>query len=129
MFAGALNESDEVSLAAAFALTIGIAIQNIPEAVFVSNPIRSGGEEKGKSFLMGVLSGIIEPLVGILMIILVTAFPGILLFVMALAGGAIAFLVLEENIPSMATEKHSDKGTISFAIFFCLMMIITFFRE
>ena len=128
MFAGALNESDEVSLAAAFALTIGIAIQNIPEAVFVSNPIRSGGEEKGKSFLMGVLSGIIEPLVGILMIILVTAFPGILLFVMALAGGAIAFLVLEENIPSMATEKHSDKGTISFAIFFCLMMIITFFQ-
>ncbi|MCR4961493.1 MAG: manganese efflux pump [Lachnospiraceae bacterium] len=126
MFAGAINGAEEVSLAAAFALTVGIAVQNIPEGIFVSTPIRSGGEEKGKSFLMGVLSGIIEPLLGIAMIILVTAFPGILLFMMALTGGAIAFLVLEENIPSMYTEEHSDKGTISFALFFCVMMIITF---
>ena len=128
MFAGALNKADDLSLAAAFALTIGIAVQNIPEAVFVSNPIRTGGEVKSKSFLMGVVSGVIEPLVGILMIILVTAFPGILLFTMALAGGAIAFLVLEDNIPSMCTGKHSDKGTLSFAFFFCLMMVITFFK-
>ncbi len=126
MFAGALNGAEEVSLAAAFALTIGIAVQNVPEAIFVSHPIRSGGEEKSKSFLMGVISGIVEPLLGILMIILVTAFPGILLFVMALTGGAIAFLVIEENIPSMHTGEHSDKGTISFAVFFCLMMVISF---
>ena len=126
MFAGALNKSDEVSLAAAFALTIGISVQNIPEAIIVSAPIRSGGEEKSKSFLMGVVSGIIEPLLGILMMIIVTAFPGILLFTMSLAGGAIAFLAIEENIPSMNSGKHSDKGTISFAFFFCLMMLITF---
>lgn len=126
MFAGALNGAEEVSLAAAFALTIGIALQNIPEGIFVSTPIRFGGEEKSKSFLMGVISGIIEPLLGIAMIILVTAFPGILLFLMALTGGAIAFLVIEENIPSMCTGEHSDKGTISFALFFCLMMVITF---
>ena len=75
---------------------------------------------------MGVLSGIVEPLLGLLMIIIVMAFPGTLLFIMALAGGAIAFLVIEENIPSMCTGKHSDKGTITFAIFFCLMMIVTF---
>ncbi len=128
MFAGALNKADEVSLAAAFALTIGIAVQNIPEAIFVSGPIRSGGEEKSKSFLMGVISGIIEPILGILMMVVVSAFPGILLFTMALAGGAIAFLVIEENIPSMNTGNHSDKGTISFALFFCLMMIITFYN-
>ncbi|MCR5670193.1 MAG: manganese efflux pump [Butyrivibrio sp.] len=127
MFAGALNGAKEVSLTAAFALTIAIAIQNIPEGIFVSRPIRSGGEEKGKSFLMGVVSGVVEPLLGIVMMILVTAFPGILLFTMALTGGAIAFLVLEENIPSMHTGEHSDKGTISFAVFFCLMMFITFF--
>ena len=60
------------------------------------------------------------------MVILVTAFPGILLFIMALTGGAIAFLVLEENIPSICTGEDSDKGTISFALFFCLMMVITF---
>ncbi len=126
MYAGALNGSEEVSLTAAFVLTIGIAVQNIPEGAFVSTPIRFGGEEKGKSFLMGVLTGIVEPLLGILMIIIVTAFPGTLLFIMALTGGAIAFLVLEENIPSMCTGKHSDKGTITFAIFFFLMMIVTF---
>ncbi|MCR4791142.1 MAG: manganese efflux pump [Lachnospiraceae bacterium] len=126
VFAGALNGADEISLTTAFVLAAGIAVQNIPEAIFVSNPIRSGGEEKGKSFLMGVLSGIIEPLLGIAMIIIVTAFPGILQFLMALTGGAIAFLVLEENIPAMCTGEHSDKGTISFAVFFCLMMVITF---
>ena len=126
MFAGALNGADEVSLAAAFVLTIGIAVQNIPEGFFVSTPIRSYGEEKGKSFLMGVISGIIEPLLGIIMIIVVTAFPKILLFIMALTGGAITFLVIEEHIPSMCTGKSSDKGTLSFAVFFCLMMVITF---
>ncbi len=127
MFAGALNGVEEVSIVAAFALTIGIAVQNIPEGIFVSNPIRAVGEEKGKSFLMGVISGVVEPLLGMVMIMLVTAFPGILMFTMALSGGAIAFLVLEENMSSISTGKHSDKGTISFAIFFCLMMVITFF--
>ena len=126
MFAGALNGAEEVSLAAAFALTVGIAVQNIPEGIFVSNPIRTGGEEKSKSFLMGVVSGIIEPLFGIVMMILVTAFPAILPLVMSFTAGAIAFLVLEENIPAMHTGEHSDKGTISFMLFFSLMMIITF---
>ena len=126
MFAGALDGANDISLVAAFALTVGIAIQNVPEGIFVSTPIRSGGEEKNMSFLMGVFSGVVEPLLGIVMVILVTAFPGILLFIMALTGGAIAFLVIEENIPSMCTGDHSDKGTISFAIFFCLMMVITF---
>ena len=126
IFAGALNGAEEVSLTAAFILTIAIAVQNIPEGIFVSNPVRYGGEEKNKSFLIGVLSGVVEPILGIAMIILVTAFPGILLFVMALTGGAIAFLVIEEHIPSMCTGDHSDKGTISFALFFCLMMVITF---
>ncbi|WP_081846535.1 manganese efflux pump [Butyrivibrio sp. AE3004] len=126
MFAGALNGAEGMSLAAAFALTIGIAVQNIPEGIFVSNPIRTGGEEKSKSFLMGVVSGAVEPLLGIVMMILITAFPGIQMFVMSLTAGAIAFLVLEENIPSMHTGEHSDKGTISFMLFFCLMMVITF---
>lgn len=126
MFAGVLNGANDISPAAAFALTIGIAVQNVPEGIFVSTPIRSGGEDKSKSFLLGVISGVVEPLLGIVMIMLVTAFPGILLFIMALTGGAIAFLVIEENIPSMCTGDHSDKGTLSFAVFFCLMMVITF---
>ena len=101
-------------------------MQNIPEGAFVSSPIRAGGEEKGKSFLMGVISGIVEPILGIAMIMLGTAFPSVLLFIMALTGGAITFLVIEESIPAMCTGRHSDRGTISFAVFFCLMMILTF---
>ena len=126
MLAGALNGAEEVSMTATIALIIGIAIQNIPEGALVSTPIRVEGEGKNKAFLMGVISGIVEPLLGIAMIILVSALPGILLFVMALTGGAIAFLVIEEHIPSMCTGRHSDKGTLSFALFFCLMMILTF---
>ncbi|MBP5180338.1 MAG: manganese efflux pump [Clostridiales bacterium] len=126
IFAGVLNGSGDVKVAAAAAVTLGIAIQNIPEGAFVSSPLWSGGEEKGKSFLMGVISGVVEPLLGIATIIFVNALPGTHLFIMALTGGAITFLVLEETIPSMHTGDHSDKGTISFAVFFCLMMILTF---
>ncbi len=126
IFAGVLNGSGDVSIAAAAAVTIGIAIQNIPEGAFVSSPLWSGGEDKSKSFLMGVVSGVVEPILGIGTIILVNALPGTLSFIMSVTGGAITFLVLEETIPSMHTGNHSDKGTISFAVFFCLMMILTF---
>ena len=75
---------------------------------------------------MGVLSGIVEPILGIAVIIIGMLFPSILPFIMALSGGAITFLVIEENIPSMQSEKHSDKGTLSFLAFFCIMMVLTF---
>jgi len=126
MYAGFIYGGGDINHTAAVALAIGIAIQNIPEGAFVSSPLRAGGEEKGKSFLMGVVSGIIEPILGIATIILVKAFPQILLSVMALTSGAITFLVIEETIPSMCVGKHSDKGTLSFAVFFCFMMILTF---
>ena len=126
VFAGAINGTGAVTLAAAIAVAIGIAIQNIPEGAFVSSPLWDSGEEKGKSFLMGVISGVVEPVLGIATIIIVNALPGILTLVMSLTAGAITFLVLEESIPSMHTGKHSDKGTLSFAVFFCLMMILTF---
>ncbi len=75
---------------------------------------------------MGVLSGVVEPILGIAMIIIGRLFPEALPFIMALTGGAITFLVIEENIPSMQSEKHSDKGTLSFLAFFCIMMVLTF---
>ena len=126
VYAAFLNTFGDITVAVALALTIGIAIQNIPEGAFVSSPLRAGGEEKGKSFLMGVISGVVEPVLGIATIILVNAIPGSLPFIMSLTGGAMTFLVIEETIPSMITEKHSDKGTISFAVFFTLMMVLTF---
>ncbi len=126
VYAGFLNNSGDVTLAVALALTIGIALQNIPEAAFVSSPIRKWGEEKGKSFLLGVISGVVEPILGIATIIVVNAFPTILPHVMAFAGGAMTFLVIEDTIPGMITKRHSDKGTLSFIIFFTIMMVITF---
>ena len=126
MFAGYLDSSIYVTLPAAAALTIGIAIQNVPEGAFVSSPLHESGEVKSTSFLMGVLSGVVEPILGIAVIIIGMLFPSILPFVMALSGGAITFLVIEENIPSMQSEKHSDKGTLSFLAFFCIMMVLTF---
>ena len=126
VYAGFLNKSGSVTLAVALALAVGMALQNIPEAAFVSSPIRNRGEEKGKSFLMGVISGVVEPILGIATVILVNAFPAILPHVMAFAGGAMTFLVIEDTIPGMVTEKHSDKGTLSFAVFFTLMMVLTF---
>lgn len=126
VYAGFLNGSGDVTLTVALALTLGIALQNVPEGAFVSSPLRDSGEEKGKSFLMGVISGVVEPILGIATIILVSAFPGTLPFVMTFTAGAMTFLVIEETIPSMISEKHSDKGTISFTIFFALMMVLTF---
>lgn len=125
-YTGFLNNSGDVTLAVALALTIGITLQNIPEAAFVSSPIRKRGEEKGKSFLLGVISGVVEPILGIATIIVVNAFPTILPHVMAFAGGAMTFLVIEDTIPGMITKRHSDKGTLSFMIFFTIMMVITF---
>ncbi|MBO7515578.1 MAG: manganese efflux pump [Lachnospiraceae bacterium] len=126
VYAGFLIGTGDMTLAVALALTLGIAIQNIPEGAFVSAPLRFRGQERGKSFLMGVISGVVEPILGIATVIMVCAFPGILPFVMTFAGGAMTFLVIEETIPSMIAEKHSDKGTLSFAVFFTLMMVLTF---
>lgn len=126
MFAGIFNDAVEVSAATAAALTIGIAVQNVPEGAFISSELYSGGEVKSSSFLMGVISGVVEPILGIAVIIVGSMFPSSLFFIMAMTGGAITFLVLEETIPSMHQGKHSDKGTLSFAVFFCVMMILTF---
>lgn len=127
VFAGALNGAMDITAAAVAAVTFGIAVQNIPEGAFVSSPLRDGGEETGKSFLMGVVSGVVEPILGIAVIILINAFPGTLSFIMALTGGALTFLVVEETIPSMNVGKHTDKGTLSFMVFFCLMMLLMFY--
>ena len=126
MYAGVMTSAKDVTLASAVAFAVGIAIQNIPEGAFVSSPLTLKGERRGKSFLMGVISGVVEPVLGIAAIIIVNLFPSSLSFIMSLAGGAILFLVIEETIPSMSAENHSDKGTLAFAVFFVLMMILTY---
>lgn len=129
LIASTATESSNISVFAALALAIGIAVQNLPEGAIISVPLASSGMKKGKAFLLGVLSGLAEP-VGALLTILVALiafeFLSFLLpFMLAFAAGAMIYVVVEELIPEMTKgEGHSHAGVISFAIGFTIMMIL-----
>ena len=116
-----------ISGSAALALAVAIAIQNYPEALFVSAPLIESGNERGKAFFMGVISGIPVPLIGVFTVVIVTLFPGALPYVMAAAGAAMIFTTIEE-IPQLASEKDNDKGTLAFVFCFALVMLMVFVK-
>lgn len=124
VFAGYLTGNATITLMSAVVLSIGIAIQNFPEGAIISMPLKAEGVTKPKSFLYGVLSGIVEPIGAIITIlfagILVPALPYLLSF----ASGAMIYVIVEELVPDMSKEPHSNMGTISFAIGFVLMMVL-----
>lgn len=122
--AGFLSNSVQVTFAAAFALSIGIAIQNFPEGAIISLPLKSEGNGKLKSFAYGTLSGVVEPIAGLLTIVLSRFIQGILPYLLAFAAGAMLFVVVEELIPEASEGEHSNNGTIGFALGFVLMMIL-----
>jgi len=124
VFAGWLSGVEEITLMGAFALALGIAIQNFPEGAIISMPLISEGVSKPKAFLYGVLSGIVEPL-GVLLTVLAASkiIPAIPYF-LSFAAGAMMYVVVEELIPEMTEGEHSDVGTILFAIGFALMMVL-----
>ena len=122
--AGALGGSADVSIAAASALAIGMAIQNIPEGAIISLPLRSEGMTRRRSFLYGGLSGIVEPLSALVMILLFEHIAPVLPYLLAFSAGAMLYVVVEELIPETQQGKHSNIGTIAFAIGFILMMIL-----
>lgn len=121
--ATAQNGGGYVTLAAALALSIGIAIQNFPEGAIISMPLK---EElgKGKAFIYGMLSGIVEPLAAVITILLATFIEPILPYMLAFAAGAMNYVVVEELIPEASEGKHSNLGTIGFAIGFAIMMML-----
>lgn len=124
VFAGWLSGVEEITLMGAFALALGIAIQNFPEGAIISMPLISEGISKPKAFLYGVLSGIVEP-IGVLLTVLAASkiIPAIPYF-LSFAAGAMMYVVVEELIPEMTEGEHSDVGTILFAIGFALMMVL-----
>lgn len=122
--AGFLSNSVQVTFAAAFALSIGIAIQNFPEGAIISLPLKSEGNGKLKSFAYGTLSGVVEPIAGFFTIVLSRFIQGILPYLLAFAAGAMLFVVVEELIPEASEGEHSNNGTIGFALGFVLMMIL-----
>lgn len=124
VFASALNQNHSISLLGAIALAIGIAIQNIPEGAIVSIPLYQVGNSRFKTFLYGVASGVVEPIGSIVMILFSAYFIHILPYFLAFAAGAMFYVVIEELIPEFASGKHSNLGTMSFALGFCIMMIL-----
>ncbi len=123
-FAGTLMENTGITLAGAFALAIGIAIQNFPEGAIISMPLKAEGMSKGKAFLYGTLSGIVEPIGAIITILLTSTVIPILPYVLAFAAGAMIYVVVEELIPESQVGEHSNIGTIGVAIGFTIMMIL-----
>ena len=115
VYAGWASGNVSITAAAAMALSIGIAIQNFPEGAIISMPLRAEGMGKGKAFLYGTLSGVVEPIGAILTI---------LRFLLSFAAGAMIYVVVEELIPEMSETPHSNVGTIFFAVGFALMMTL-----
>ena len=124
MYAGFLAGDAQITAASALALSIGIAIQNFPEGAIISMPLRAEGEKKGRAFLGGVLSGIVEPLGAVLTIFAAQLIVPALAYLLSFAAGAMLYVVVEELIPEMSQGKHSNLGTICFAAGFSVMMVL-----
>ncbi len=124
IFAGVLSGEGNVTMAGAIALSIGIAIQNFPEGAIISLPLRSEGHSRMKSFLLGSLSGIVEPLGAVTAILLAGLVTPILPYMLGFAAGAMIYVVVEELIPEASEGEHSNLGTIAFVIGFALMMVL-----
>lgn len=124
VYAGFLSGNAGINAAGALALSLGIAIQNFPEGAIVSMPLRAEGMSKGKTFLYGVLSGIVEPIAAAITILAAGAVVPVMPYLLAFAAGAMMYVVVEELIPEMSEGKHSNLGTISFSFGFVLMMVL-----
>lgn len=124
IFAGVLNGDGGVTLAGAITLAVGIAIQNFPEGAIISLPLRSEGNSRLKSFALGTLSGVVEPIGAVLAIALAGLVTQILPYMLAFAAGAMLYVVVEELIPEANEGEHSNLGTIAFAVGFALMMVL-----
>lgn len=124
VFAGMLSQNAQITMAGAFALSVGIALQNFPEGAIISLPLKSEGESRRKAFLMGAMSGIVEPIAGGLTILLARYVEPVLPYLLAFAAGAMLYVVVEELIPEASEGEHSNIGTIGFAAGFVLMMVL-----
>ena len=126
ILASAMAEGSTIPMSAAWALAIGIAIQNFPEGAILSMPLHSEGMGKGKAFAIGALSGIVEPIASLLTILLISFISPALPYLLAFAAGAMMYVVIEELIPEAQAEPHSNIPTLGFTAGFVLMMILDY---
>ena len=124
VFSSILNSTLAIELSSAFALAIGIAVQNFPEGAAISLPLRTKGIERKKAFYVGVLSGIVEPIAALMTILLSRFIGNLLPFLLAFAAGAMIFVIVEELIPESQKGKHSSLATLGVIIGFAIMMIL-----
>lgn len=124
VYAGAIYGGSEITSAAAFALAIGIAIQNFPEGAIISMPLRSEGMSRKKAFLCGAISGAAEPVGALLTILAAGMIIPVMPYLLSFAAGAMIYVVVEELIPEMSSGGHSNIGTVFFAVGFAVMMTL-----
>ena len=124
MYAGFLAGNTQITATSALVLSLGIAIQNFPEGAIISMPLRAEGESKGKAFLGGVLSGIVEPVGAVLTLLAAQLVIPALPYLLSFAAGAMLYVVVEELIPEMSQGRHSNLGTVFFAVGFSVMMVL-----
>ena len=124
VYAGYISGSGQITAAGALALSLGIAIQNFPEGAVISMPLRAEGMKKGKAFAGGVLSGVVEPVGAVLTILCAGLIVPALPYLLSFAAGAMLYVVVEELIPEMSQGRHSNIGTVFFAVGFSVMMVL-----
>ena len=124
LFGGVAAGIPEASIAGAVTLAIGIGIQNFPEGIAVSMPLRRMGMSRRKSFMYGQSSAIVEPIFGVIGAVAVTFFTPILPYALAFAAGAMIFVVVEEVIPETQQDKNTDIATLGFIGGFIVMMTL-----
>ncbi|MBQ1913797.1 MAG: ZIP family metal transporter, partial [Selenomonadaceae bacterium] len=124
VYAGVRSGSALITAGGALSLALGIAIQNFPEGAIISLPLRAAGMSRHKAFLGGMLSGIVEPIGGLLTILAASFVIPVLPYLLAFAAGAMLYVVVEELIPEMSAGHHSNVGVLAFAFGFTLMMAL-----
>lgn len=129
VLAGAGQGDVGISAASALVVSLGIAIQNVPEGAVVSIPMRASGKSRTRSFLLGCLSGVAQPLGAILVLLLAALFVPMLPYLLAFAAGAMLYVVVEELIPEATGGQHTNLSTVFFAVGFALMMLLDVVME
>ena len=124
VFAGLLAAGQEISIAAAFSLSVGIALQNFPEGAIISMPLKASGIGKTKSFLYGMISGIVEPAAALITVLFSGIILPVLPYLLSFAAGAMIYVVVEELIPESQSGSHSNIATVGVMLGFVVMMIM-----
>lgn len=124
VYAGWVGGNANITAAGAFVLALGIAIQNFPEGAIISMPLHAQGTSKKRAWTYGILSGIVEPIAGLITILLSGLIVPVLPYLLSFAAGAMIYVVVEELVPDMAEGGHSNVGTLAFMIGFSLMMAL-----